>query len=277
MRILVAGASGVIGSPLVAALIAAGHEVLGTTRRQQHIGRISQLGARVVLMDALDAASVDSAIEVSDPDVIIHELTDLADHDYSANERLRARGTANLVAAALDLGIERVIGQSISWAYCGGDGPASEDELLAIGDDGQPLYPGVDALEREIARLPIGVVLRYGLLYGPGTSFAPGSSQYQDAAFGRIDAASNHTSFLHIDDAVSATVAALDWPAGQYNIVDDEPTTVAEWGPLYARFAGFAGTPVVTSRFEGRCASNAKARSLGWAPRVRTWRGALHG
>lgn len=228
-------------------------------------------------MDALDAASVDSAIEVSDPDVIIHELTDLANFDYAANERLRARGTANLVAAALDLGIDRVIGQSISWAYGDGDGPASEDEPLGLDAAGAPLYPGVAALEREIAGVPIGIVLRYGLLYGPGTWFAPGSPRYEAATAGRIEASSNHTSFLHIDDAVSATVASLGWPAGSYNVVDDEPTTVSDWGPLYARYAGFTGTPEVTARAEGRSASNAKARALGWAPRMSSWRGALHG
>ncbi|MEO3744451.1 NAD(P)-dependent oxidoreductase [Plantactinospora sp. B5E13] len=275
-RILVAGASGLLGSAVVRALVAAGHQVWGTTRQASRIPLIGRLGGHGIVLDALDRASVDAALERAAPDVVVHELTDLAGLDFAANRRLRIDGTAHLVGSMLDHGVTRLVAQSISWAYRPGPTPATEREPFAtVPETGEPAYDAIELLEREVARIPCGVALRYGLLYGPGTWYAPDGAQTARARQGRIEATTAWTSWVHVDDAVEATVRALDWPAGPVNIVDDDPTHVDEWGPGYARAAGYRGTPRISSRAPGRAASNALARAAGWTPRHPTWRTTL--
>ncbi|MEE6257252.1 NAD-dependent epimerase/dehydratase family protein [Plantactinospora sonchi] len=275
-RILVAGASGLLGSAVVRALVAAGHEVHGTTRRADRLPLIERLGGRGIVMDALDRASVDAALAVAAPNIVIHELTDLAGFDFAANNRLRVEGTANLVGSMLAHGVPRLVAQSISWAYRPGPTTAGEQEPFAtVPETGAPAFEAVEILEREVARVPHGVALRYGLLYGPGTWYAPDGEQTARARRGRIEATTAWTSWVHVDDAVEATVLALDWPPGPVNIVDDDPAQVDDWGPRYAHAAGYRGTPTISSRAPGRAASNALARSLGWLPRHPTWRTTL--
>jgi nucleoside-diphosphate-sugar epimerase len=265
----------VLGARVVRRLVSAGHEVVGTTRRADRVSALQEAGASGVIMDALDRASVERAVRDAAPDAIIHELTDLARFDFVSNAHLRVEGTANLVGVAIGLGITRVVAQSISWAYQPGETPASEEEPLATDpDSGAPLSPSINALEAAVLGLSDGVVLRYGLFYGPGTWYAADGPVAADARKGIIMATTRQTSFVHVDDAAEATVAALTWPSGVVNIVDDDPTDVHEWGPLYIEAAG--GKVVsIGARAEGRAAGNSRARTLGWEPAHPTWRASL--
>lgn len=276
MRILVAGAAGVLGSRVVRALAADGYEVVGTTRKPHRFAEIERSGGRAVLMDALDAASVQAVVREAAPDAIIHELTDLADADFTGNARLRVDGTKNLVDAALANDVETMVAQSIAWAYEPSDDFADESVPLAVDPEtGEPAFPAINTLEREVRRMPRGVVLRLGLLYGPGTWYASDGAIADQARLGTVVATSAWTSFLHVDDAASATVLALDWPAGPVNIVDDEPTHVGEWAPAYIYAVGALSIASVTARGEGRSADNALARSRGWVPAHPSWRTSL--
>jgi nucleoside-diphosphate-sugar epimerase len=226
MRILLAGGTGVIGRPLIPALVAAGHEVVATTRRPESLGMLADLGATGVVMDAYDADRVTAVVAEAAPDAILHELTDLGAGDRDANARLRREGTANLVAAAEAAGVDRMLVQSIAWLVEAGPTAATEDE---------PIAPGVVAdMEHAVGRLPHATVLRYGMLWGPGTWYPDAASVPEVPGVG---------CWVHLDDVVTATVQALDWPDGTYNIVDDEPDPA------------------------GRAVSNAKARTRGWSPR----------
>ncbi|BCJ26721.1 NAD-dependent epimerase/dehydratase family protein [Actinocatenispora sera] len=268
MRIFLAGGSGVLGSRLVPELVAAGHEVTATTRHADRFDRLRGLGATPVQVDVYDAARLTAVVAEAAPELVMHELTDLSDFDTDANARLRREGTANLVAAALAAGVQRMTVQSITWAYRDGDAPAVEDD---------PLQPGsaIETMEDLVCRLPRATALRYGTLYGPGTWYAPGGRVAAAVLAGQLPATPAITSFLHVDDAVAATVQALDWPDGAYHLVDDEPAPATEWLPVYADRLGapapaVADVPVGTPR--GRGASNAKARATGWTPIHPTWR-----
>lgn len=276
MRILLAGGAGVLGSRIVPRLIAAGHTVWATTRSEARTRSIAASGAIPLIMDALDAASVDKAVAESEPELIMHQLTDLSGSDFAANARLRIDGTDHLVAAARAAGVDRMIAQSVAWVCEPGDGPADEQTPYARDDQGRPVYAPIEQLEAAVLGLTGGVVLRYGLFYGPGTWYDRGGSQYESAAAGTVTATTDWTSFVHVDDAADATVLALDWPAGVITIVDDEPARAADWAPVLISAAG--GTPTrIETRAEGRAASNTKARGLGWTPGHPSWRTARFG
>ncbi|WP_396450552.1 NAD-dependent epimerase/dehydratase family protein [Actinomadura sp.] len=271
MKIFLAGATGVIGRRLIPLLVQAGHEVAGTTRRTGRAGLLRDLGAEPVVVDMLDGPAVRDAVAAARPDAVIHQLTDLSEEDFGANSRLRIAGTRNLVDAARAAGVETMIAQSIAWLYVPGDAPAVETDPL---DSSLPPYEGVAALEKAVAEMPRGVVLRYGALYGPGTWYAPDGAIAERVRAGTMRPAPSWTSFVHTEDAASAALAALDWPAGPVNIVDDEPATTADWLPVYsatigAPHPGSAGKHAATT---GRPVSNAKALSLGWKPRFTSWR-----
>ncbi|MEU8347180.1 Nucleoside-diphosphate-sugar epimerase [Actinomadura meyerae] len=271
MKILLAGATGVVGRRLIPLLVQAGHEVAGTTRRSERTGLLRDLGAAPVIVDMLDAEAVRDTVAAERPDAVIHQLTDLSEEDFDANSRLRITGTRNLVDAAKAAGVETMVAQSIAWLYVPGTSPAVESDPL---DPTLPPYAGVAALEEAVGEMPRGVVLRYGALYGPGTWYAPDGAIAERARAGTLRLAPSWTSFVHADDAASAALAALDWPAGTVNIVDDEPATTADWLPVYsaaigAPHPGSAGKHAATT---GRPVSNAKALELGWKPRVTSWR-----
>ena len=273
MQIFLAGGSGVIGTRLIPALIAAGHTVTATTRREENAQRLRDLGAVPAIVDVYDADRLAQAVADAAPDAIIHQLTDLSDYDTDANARLRRVGTANLVAAARAAGVERMLVQSIAWAFVPGDEPAAAET---------PVQPGsaVEEMESLVLSLPHGTVLRYGMLYGPGTWYAPGGRIAEAVRAGLVPATDAITSFLRIEDAVQAAVAALDWPDGVYNIVDDEPAAGAEWLPVYAAGLG-APAPAVQSlpagAPRGRAVLNTKARAAGWNPRFPSWRNGFPG
>jgi nucleoside-diphosphate-sugar epimerase len=269
MRILLAGATGVIGRRLVPMLVKDGHEVFGTTRAVTRTDAVRALGATPIVMDALQPDSVVDAIGSAAPDAIIHQLTDLGARDFAGNARLRVDGTRALVDAALSAGVPRMITQSISWVVpARASGAGLADETVPLAEDATP---GVRELETETARVPTGVVLRYGYLYGPGTWYAADGLFADAARRGDLTAPAEVVNFVHVDDAAAAAVAALDWPTGVVNIVDDEPAHAVDWVPAFAA-AVDAPAPLVGDLPEGRAVSNAKARSLGWTPHHPTWR-----
>ncbi|MFE6782870.1 NAD-dependent epimerase/dehydratase family protein [Streptomyces sp. NPDC057680] len=270
MRVLVAGATGVVGRQLVPRLEAAGHEVVGLSRR----------GPRPV--DVLDAGAVRRAVAEAAPDAVVHQLTDLGGADGTANNRVRIEGTRNLVDAARGAGVGRIVAQSISWAYAPGDGPA--DESVPLDPTDEPprsrIVAGVRALEEAVAELPEAVVLRYGILYGPGIWYAPGGAVAAALAgdpaarfLGSTAADDAVSSFVHVADAAEAAVRALAWPSGAYNVVDDEPAPGHAWLPVLAEALG---VPAPARSGGGaawaRGAVNARARALGWAPAHPSWR-----
>lgn len=275
MKIFLAGATGVIGRLLVPLLIDAGHTVAGTTRRAERLREIAAVGARPVLVDVLDRAALFAALAGERPDLVIHQLTDLRGRDFAANSRLRVAGTRNLVDAALAVGVRHLIAQSIAWAYAPGGEPAHEAEALDLGAPPPrgPFVAAVEALERAVADMPVGVVLRYGLLYGPGTWYARDGLATEQIRRGEMEATDGVTSFVHVADAARAALAALAWPAGPVNIVDDEPAAGTVWLPIYARLIG-APTPPTGSDCGGweRGATNARARERGWRPTYPAWR-----
>ncbi len=276
MKIFVAGAAGAIGRRLIPLLVASGHEVTGTTRETEKTGLLQKLGASPVVVDALDREGLASAVREARPDVVIHQLTDLSDRNFAANSRLRREGTRNLVDAARAVGVRRLIAQSISWVYVPGVGPADESVPL---DSEAPLprrntIEAVQALESAVSEMEEGVVLRYGLLYGPGTWYAPDGLIAEQVRRGEISADEGISSFIHVDDAAHAALLALDWPKGIVNVVDDDPASGTTWLPMYAAALGAPVPPVASGQERGaRGASNSKARHvLHWNPIYPSWR-----
>lgn len=292
MKVLVAGATGAIGRPLCAALSAGGHEVWGMTRSPEKAAGLERRGVRPLLADALDPAAVREAIERAAPEVVVSQLTDLpesmdeAESKLADNDRVRVEGTLNLLGAAEAVGA-RLIAQSIAFAYDpDGEGLASEEDPL-IADAPEPFGASRDALVRmeEAVVGAGGTVLRYGFFYGPGTWFCAGGdavSQLRKRRLPRVGGGEGVWSLLHIDDAVGATVAAVESGAvGIFNVCDDRPIPTREWIPAVAEAAGaprpiripklvarlIAGRYVVYLMCEVRGADNAKAkRELDWTP-----------
>ena len=305
MRIFVAGATGAIGRPLVPALVAAGHSVVGLTRTPAKAEAINRMGAEPVVADGLDAAAIRAAVASTKPDVVIHEMTDLAgvtdlrhfDRTFANSNRLRTLGTDLLLAAAREAGVQRFIAQSFcGWAFArtGGSVKAETDELDP--DPPQELRRTLEAiryLERTVtaSSSPEGVVLRYGAFYGPGTGVFDRSmlDQIRHRRVPLIGDGAGWWSFLHVEDAASATVMAVERgkPGNIYNIVDDEPVQVREWLPALAEMLGakppfhvpawiarlLAGEHMVAMMTQVRAGSNAKAkRDLDWEPARPSWR-----
>jgi nucleoside-diphosphate-sugar epimerase len=269
MRIFLAGASGVVGRRVRERLVAAGHDVVALSRVAS--------GAGTVVGDVYDVDWLTAAVRSAAPDVVMHQLTDLRGGDRAANARIRVVGTQNLVEASRAAGVRRIVAQSIAWAYAPGVAPATEDVPLDLDATAGRLdtVRGVAALEDAVRTLPEWVVLRYGMLYGPDTWYAPGALMADLAERGQLPATADVTSFVHVDDAAAAAVAALDWPTGPANICDDEPAAGYDWVPAFCRAVG--APPPSTSDAErvgwARGADNAHARhSLKWTPRWPSWR-----
>ncbi|MFF4620604.1 NAD-dependent epimerase/dehydratase family protein [Nonomuraea jabiensis] len=287
MHVFVAGAAGAIGHYLVPLLVEAGHRVTGTSRADSGLDRLRAQGAGAVRLDVFDAEAVARAVAEAAPDAIVHQLTALNGGTPADNGRIRRIGTRNLVDAAKRAGVPRIVAQSIAWAYEAGDAPATEDTPLDVTAPAprSGVVGGVQALEEAVAELDEHVVLRYGLFYGPGTWYRPGGlvadvlrngGPTDDPAsifLSGLAADAAVSSFVHVEDAAEATVAALRWPSGTVNIVDDEPAPAREWLPALAAAVG-APAPAPTSGRAGwqRGADNGLARSLGWRPRHATWR-----
>jgi nucleoside-diphosphate-sugar epimerase len=257
-------------------LIAAGHAVIGTTRAEEKAGVLRTMGAIPVVVDAFDRERLAAAVRTAQPDVVMHQLTDLSARDSAANARMRTEGTRHLVDAARAAGVRRVIAQSIAWAYEPGSGPADESVPLDLTAPAprRILVDGVQALETTAAEVEDAVVLRYGLFYGPGTWYAPDGIIADQVRREEVPADASIASFIHVDDAARAALLALDWPPGIVNIVDDEPASGTIWLPVYAASLGAPAPRVGAGQQRGaRGATNRRARyDLHWRPTYPSWR-----
>lgn len=305
MKVLVAGATGAIGRQLVPKLVANGHEVVGMTRSEAKADEVRWLGAKPAVADALEPEQVAAVVAASEPEAIVHQLTALSgdldlrnlDRTFATTNRLRIEGTDHLLSAARAAGVRRFLAQSFAgWPYARSGGPV-KDEEAPLDDDppasARETIAAIRHLERAVSEADWteGIVLRYGGFYGPGTSAAPGGEQFEairKRRFPVVGGGGAFTSFVHIEDAADATVAALErGRPGFYNVVDDEPAPVHEWLPEIARLIGakpprriprwvgrlLAGEAAVVMMTELRGASNEKAkRELGWVPRHPSWR-----
>ncbi|MFX3634397.1 MAG: NAD-dependent epimerase/dehydratase family protein [Candidatus Pristimantibacillus sp.] len=276
MRIFVAGATGVVGRLLVPKLIHEGHEVIGMTHRRENKEMIEKMGAQSVIVDIFDRDNIFSILSQIQPKVVIHQLTSLSDRNFTDNTRIRIEGTRNLVDASLAAGVKQIIAQSISWAYEPGEEAAAEDIPLDVNASNprKRTIDGVLALETAVAEIPNHVILRYGMLYGPGTWYDHKGYMAKEIVHGKVPATDGVVSFLHVEDAARAALLALNWPSGPVNIVDDEPARGVDWLPVYSQSLG-ALAPVKQSGREPweRGASNAKVRlDLGWNPLYPTWK-----
>jgi nucleoside-diphosphate-sugar epimerase len=267
MKVLVAGATGAVGRRIVPLLLARGDQVIGLTRSVARAGMLRAAGVDAVVVDVVDGKALTAAVRAATPDVVLHQLTDLAAQDRAANARLRTIGTRNLVDAARAAGTRRIVAQSIAFGYQDGPVPATEDVPLRAG------LAGVPELESAVAELPEWVVLRYGLFYGPGTWYSPDGAMADRARAGDLVADESVTSFVHVDDAAAAAVAALDWPSGPVNICDDEPAAASTWLPVFCEAVGAPPPPRAATRSPGsRGANNHRAHARGWLPTVTSWR-----
>ena len=305
MRIFVAGATGALGRRLVPLLVAGGHQVTAMTRSAGKAAGLRAAGAEPVVADALDRDAVLRAVAEAGPEVVVHQLTALAgagsfrrfDRAFAETNRLRTEGTDHLLEAARAVGARRFLAQSFAgWPFARVGGPVKTEDDPLDPDPPAQLRRTLDAIRHlEAAVLGAagleGVVLRYGGFYGPGTSAGAGGSMLEDLRrrrFPVVGAGTGVWSFVHIDDAATATAAAVERGApGIYQIVDDDPAPVSAWLPALAAAAGappprrlpawvarlLAGEHVVVLMTEVRGASNAKARrELGWRPAHPSWR-----
>jgi 2-alkyl-3-oxoalkanoate reductase len=289
LRVFLAGATGVLGRALVPRLVAAGHEVTGMTRSAQRAESVREAGAEPVVCDVFDEERLRAALAAARPEVVIHELTSLPERinyrrrsHFEPTNRLRGEGTRILLAAAVAAGAGRMLAQSIAFVQ---DPPrpglAGESSRTVL------------AMERALTSSSEldGLALRYGFLYGPGTSYGEHGSTAADVRkrrFPVVGSGDGEFPFVHVFDAADATVAAVTRGApGVYEIVDDEPAPMREWVPAYAEAIGAPPprrVPVWLARLvAGRDAAQGAVRmqarpntgakeELGWEPRWPSWR-----
>ena len=299
MKVFVAGATGALGRPLLVELVRRGHTVTALTRSAASTEIVNTLGATAALADVFDAAAVEEAVHRSGAEVVIDELTSLPKSPaglaaaLAGDRHLRLTGGGNLRRAALACGVRRYMQQSSGFFLAAGEGLADESVGMAVGASegvaaGARSYTELEA--RVLADGPLeGVALRYGFFYGPNTWY------FQEGACGEmarrrelpiVGKGEGVWSWVHLEDAAVATVAALTAPPGVYNVVDDDPSPVSVWLPAFARFVGAPEPPRVTEEqaraasdedavYYGtklRGASNMKAKQvLQFAPRRLEW------
>jgi 2-alkyl-3-oxoalkanoate reductase len=290
MRIFVAGASGTIGIPLVRALVESGHQVTALTRSREKQQTLRDIGAAPALADALDAAALRSVVLDARPTHVIHQLTALPKDgvrrasDLAATNQLRTDGTRNLLGAAISAGAKRFIGGSFA---------PMQGVSANAPPDVQAGAAAIESMESQILEASHsgkieGMVLRYGLFYGvenPATQKMIAFVKRRMLPVIRGDR--SLLPCIHIDDAVSATVAALDHgTAGSvYDIVDDQPVSMTEIVYAIAKYA-IAPPPLAVPAWMLRLLapylasmmairlplSNEKARTeLRWHPIFHTW------
>jgi nucleoside-diphosphate-sugar epimerase len=298
MKVFVAGASGAIGQPLISELIRKGHTVTGMTHSKAGAKRLGGYGVEVAIANALDNDAVEAALRASDAEAVIDELTAIPKTPselpaYAADDRkLRIEGGGNLHRAALACGVRRYIQQASGFFLDAKGALADESSPLAV--NASPLIAGYAQmyayLEQRVLESSIeGVVLRYGFFYGPNTWYHPdggAADEVRQQRFPVIEGGEAKWSFIHIEDAAHATVAALTADPGKYVVVDDDPSPVGVWLPRFASFVGAPPPPFITaeqarqmvgedavyyqSRLSG--ASNMKAkRELDFTPRRLEW------
>jgi nucleoside-diphosphate-sugar epimerase len=305
MKIFVAGATGAIGKRLVPLLVASGHQVVGSTRTSSKTDALRSQGVEPVVVDGLNRDAVMKAVISSHPDVIVHQMTALAsmrslknfDEEFALTNRLRTEGTEHLIAAAQAAGTRKLVVQSYSgWPNAQEGGRIKNEDGPLDRNPPKTMMKSRTAI-RKLESITVnasgiaGTVLRYGSLYGPGTSISAHGEiveMVRQRKFPVIGDGGGVWSFLHVDDAASATLLAIEQDApGIYDIVDDEPAEVSVWLPELAKAIG-AKPPRHIPAWVGRLAigesglfmmtkirgsSNAKARRvLGWKPAYASWR-----
>ncbi|MFB9836081.1 NAD-dependent epimerase/dehydratase family protein [Actinoallomurus acaciae] len=302
MRVFVAGGTGVLGRRLVPQLVDRGHQVTATTTNAAKLDLLALLGADGVVMDGLDGVSVGEAVAAARPDAIVHQMTAISiahagkpdikhpDRWFAITNRLRTEGTDHLLAAAEATGVSHFVAQGYaSWNGIreGGWVKTEEDPLdLMVGTAAQVGMEAMCHVEDAVLKAG-GAVLRYGAFYGPG-AIDDQVELVRKRQYPLVGRGNGYSSWVHLDDAASATVLAVEQRAkGVFNIVDDEPAPASEWLPHLAACAGakrpiriptwlarlLAGDQAVVMMTEGRGFSNAKAkRELGWEPRHPSWR-----
>jgi nucleoside-diphosphate-sugar epimerase len=300
MRVFVTGATGALGRHLVPGLVAAGHQVTASTRSLAKTGQLREAGAEPVIVDGLDRQAVIEAVRAASPEVIVHQMTALADmrslrnfdRVFAATNELRTTGTDNLLAAAAAAGTRRLVAQSYTgWPNQRSGGPVkTESDPL----DPRPLpstrqsVAAIRHIEQAVpSGVPEGIALRYGSFYGRGAS-EPLLGLVRKRQLPVIGGGSGIWSFIETSDAAAATIAAVERGApGVYNITDSDPAAVAEWLPYLAEILGakpplrvpawlgrvLAGELVVAQMTSTRGSSNGKAmKELSWEPRYASWR-----
>jgi nucleoside-diphosphate-sugar epimerase len=302
VRVFVAGGAGVLGRRLVSQLVARGHQVTATTTNPEKTGSLERLGAAASVMDGLDAVSVGEAVAAAQPEVIVHQMTGISmahagkpdfkhfDRWATPTIRLRTEGTDHLLAAAEAVGVAHIVAQSYgSWNGLGEGGwlKTEEDPLaMHVGTAAERSMAAIRHVEDAVAKAG-GAALRYGAFYGPGATDDQ-VTLLRKRQYPLVGSGAGYSSWVHLDDAASATVLAVEQKAtGVFNIVDDEPAPASEWLPYLAKCAGakppmrvpvwlarlLAGDVAVLMMTEGRGFSNAKAkRELGWQLRYPSWR-----
>jgi nucleoside-diphosphate-sugar epimerase len=300
MRILIAGASGVIGRPTLSRLEEAGHEVVGLARRGRAIPQRETVNA-----DLLDSRAVTRAVRAARPDAIVHLATALPDpinprhirREMAATNELRTVGTANLIAAAQAAGAERFVAEGLAYAYDPGADRVCDERSPRWLDPPGPYAPSIAALgelERRVLDAD-GTVLRLGHLYGPGSTYDIRGGTTKLIRAGKlplIGDGGSIFSFIHAADAADAILLAVESErGGVFNVVDDDPAPVEEWLPETARVLGApepkhvpawlaklaVGSFGVAFMTELRGADNSRAREeLGWTPRHSSWRNGLN-
>ncbi len=296
MRVFVAGGTGVIGRRLVPQLVARGHQVTATTTSADKLGLLEQMGAVGIVMDGLDAASVGETVAAARPDAIVNQMTGLSEKHggkpnprkperfFATTNRLRSEGIDHLLAAAEATGVSHVVAQghaSMNGLRQGGWVKTEEEPLEVL--------EGTKAINHleDVVVGSGGAILRYGGFYGPG-AWDEQLELVRKRMLPLVGGGTGYVSWVHVDDAASATVLAVEQQTtGVFNIVDDEPAPVSDWLPYLAECLGakpprrvpawlarlLAGEMAVGIMTEGRGFSNAKARrELGWDLRYPSWR-----
>ncbi len=299
MRVFVTGATGALGRHLVPGLVAAGHDVTATTRSPGKVAQLRAAGASPVVVDGLDREGVIAAVSAAEPEVIVHQMTALAemrslrkvDKVFAATNALRTRGTDNLLAAAERAGTRRVVAQGHNFVYEQSGGPVKTETDPLISKPVPSAVATLAAMKYVDQTVPLkapeGIVLRYGTFYGPGAS-DPMVEMVRKRQMPIVGSGAGVWSFIETSDAAAATLAAVErGEPGVYNVVDNEPATVAEWLPYLAEVAGakppmhvpawlgklLAGDFVLAQMTTARGASNEKARTkLSWEPKYPSWR-----
>lgn len=275
MRILVTGATGVIGKKLIKALVEDGYKVGGMTTSTAKVDILQTLGATAYVGNILEREDVETILQDFQPDMIIHQVTALQHGSVEDNAKVRTIGTRYLVDAAKKNNVKRIIAQSIAWAYEPGDMIAFEKTPLDTNAAGKrkTTVDGIVALENAIQEIQNSVILRYGALYGPGTWYASQGLIAQQYLNNEITVNDGITSFIHIEDAVAATIKAIAWEKGVYNIVDDEPAKNSIWGRFYAEQLRALPPKYLSGKIPWeRGASNEKAKKCGFHLKFPSWR-----
>lgn len=304
MRVLVVGASGVIGTRLVPLLTAVGHDVVALSRSSRRTAGLEAAGVEVVVADALDRDQLLAAVRQAAPDAVVNLLTAIPAEinprrlakDFALTNQLRTEGTRNLIEAAQACGVRRIVAQGVAYGYQPGDGLANEDAPLWHDGTPRQFAPVLAALvSLEEQSLAAGsVILRFGHLYGPGSAYAADGAFTAQVRAGKVPLVGGGNavfSFIHADDAASAVVAAVDRDtAGVLNVVDNDPVPLHTWLPEFADRLGAPAprrAPAALARLavgawgvafmnQLRGADNARARlALNWRPRYGSWRDGL--